>query len=135
MEEENTQSTQNNQNTQEDPWNVTGQNGLFTKDEAANAADAISLSATDLGTISLVLGIISFFLFKGPFAVLALLLGIISRHRQPKNNGKATAGIVCGIISLVLTVIGYIVIITLIASIFPALERFFDSISEVPSQW
>ena len=45
---------------------------------------------------------------KGPwkvFAILGLIFGIMSRKKNPVNNGMATAGIVLSIISLVLGII------------------------------
>ena len=69
-------------------------------------------SAKNMGTASMVLGIVSFFCCGLPCSIVGLILGIISKKRQPENNAKATAGIVLSIIALVLWgvffVIGFI---------------------------
>ncbi len=54
---------------------------------------------------SLVLGIVSFFCCGTICSILGLIFGIISKKRQPENNGMATAGIVLSVIALVLGLI------------------------------
>lgn len=65
-----------------------------------------------MAVASLVLGIVSFLCCGLPCSIVGLILGIISKKRQPMNNGMATAGIVLCIIGLVFTVISLIVIYT-----------------------
>ena len=62
-------------------------------------------SAKNMGIASLVLGIVSLFCCGLPCSVVGLILGIISRKRQPENNGKATAGIILSIIGMVLSIV------------------------------
>lgn len=54
---------------------------------------------------SLVLGIVSFFCCGTVCSIVGLVFGIMSRKKNPVNNGMATAGIVLSIISLVLGLI------------------------------
>lgn len=54
---------------------------------------------------SLVLGIVSFFCCGTVCSIVGLIFGIMSRKKNPVNNGMATAGIVLSIISLVLGII------------------------------
>lgn len=54
---------------------------------------------------SLVLGIVSFFCCGTVCSIVGLIFGILSRKKNPVNNGMATAGIVLSIVSLVLGVI------------------------------
>ncbi|MGN0459423.1 MAG: DUF4190 domain-containing protein [Ruminococcus sp.] len=53
----------------------------------------------------MVLGIASFFCCGTVCSILGLIFGIISRKKNPVNNGMATAGIVLSIIALVLGII------------------------------
>ncbi|MGN0463023.1 MAG: DUF4190 domain-containing protein [Ruminococcus sp.] len=55
-----------------------------------------------LAIASLVLGIVSFFCCGSVCSIVGLVLGIMSRKKNPVNNGMATAGIVLSIIALVL---------------------------------
>lgn len=68
-----------------------------------------------MAVASLVLGIVSFFCCGTICSILGLIFGIISKKRQPENNGMATAGIVLSIITLV---IGLIFLILYFSGIF-----------------
>ena len=65
---------------------------------------------------SLVLGIVSILLILSglgaPVALVTSIIGIVlgsmSRKKQPEGNGMATAGIVCSIISLVIALLGLV---------------------------
>jgi hypothetical protein len=69
-----------------------------------------------MGIASLVLGILSLplcicSLFDLPFSILAIIFGFVSRS-QGGPRGTATAGIICGSISLVLVVVFFILVQT-----------------------
>lgn len=59
-------------------------------------------SAKKMAIASLVLGIVSFLCCGLPCSIAGLIFGILSKKRQPENNGMATAGIVLSIIALAL---------------------------------
>ncbi len=62
-----------------------------------------------LGIISLVSGILSIVCCGGITSIVAIILGVISKNKQKENNGLATAGIILGVIGIVLCVISIIV--------------------------
>lgn len=57
---------------------------------------------------SLVLGIVSFFCCGIVTSILAIIFGRISLNKQPMNNGLAKAGFILGIIGLVGSILGTI---------------------------
>ncbi len=59
----------------------------------------------DLGLASLIVGAVAYVFGGGLISIVALILGIISKKRQPENNGLATAGIVLGGIGTALFVL------------------------------
>ncbi len=59
----------------------------------------------NLGLASLIVGAIAYVFGGGLISVVALILGIISKKRQPENNGLASAGIVLGAIGTALFVL------------------------------
>lgn len=63
-------------------------------------------NAKNLAIASLVLGIVSFFCFGLPCSIISIVLGSMSKKKQPENNGMATAGIVLSIIALALWALG-----------------------------
>lgn len=69
------------------------------------------------GIASMVLGIVSIVLFctciNIPFAIVAIIFGIVHICRHTGNNGFAIAGIVTSIVSVILTVILTIVLYTM----------------------
>ena len=67
--------------------------------------------ASGKATASLVLGILSFFICGIPLGIAGMILGIQARNAMPEGTpgrGKATAGMVCSIIGLVLHVLAVI---------------------------
>ena len=60
--------------------------------------------AKGMAVASLVLGIISFFCFAFVTGVLAIIFGAVAKNKGNKT-GKATAGIICGILGIILWVI------------------------------
>ncbi len=70
-----------------------------------------------LAIASLVLGIVSFFVFAYIAGALAIILGGVAK-KQGFRGGMATAGIVCGIVGIALTIILQIFIGSLFAAIF-----------------
>ena len=65
---------------------------------------------------SLVLSIVSFFCCGSICSILGLVFGIISKKKQPENNGMAVAGIVISTITLALSIIFGIIYAIIIAS-------------------
>lgn len=72
-----------------------------------------------LATASLVLGIVSFFLFPVICGPLAIVFGIMAK-KQGNTSGVATAGIVTGIIGLVL----WIIMLVFVSSFYSRLFSF-----------
>lgn len=68
-----------------------------------------------LGVTALVMGILQFFCLPGIGSILAIVFGILGRNKAKQgladNKGVATAGLVLGIIGLVLSVIAAIIMV------------------------
>lgn len=67
-----------------------------------------------LAIVSLVSGILSFVCCGTIASIVALICGILSKKKQPENNGMATAGIILGAIGIALSVIAIIVYVILL---------------------
>ncbi len=88
--------------------------------------------SSGLAVASMVLGIISIVLFCAPYlsfpcAVVALVLGAVARSKisrgEASGSGMAKAGIICGIIALVLTSLLYIGLLSFLHYGAPALQK------------
>jgi len=108
-----------------DPWNVSGEasdsksgsssyensTAVVSAEQNVKSNSNVGANSDDLGTASLVFGILSLVLGGFIWNILGLVFGIISSNR--KKNGHATAGIICSMISLTLIVLGIILLISL----------------------
>ncbi|MFA6938633.1 MAG: DUF4190 domain-containing protein [Treponema sp.] len=109
-----------------DPWNVSGEasdsksgsssyensTAVVSAEQNVKSNSKAGTNSDDLGTASLVFGILSLVLGGFVWNILGLVFGIISSNR--KKNGHATAGIICSLISLALVIIAIVAIIVLI---------------------
>ena len=69
-----------------------------------------------LAIASLVLGIVSFFCFAYITGILGIVLGAVAKSKGYKG-GMATAGIICGVIGIVLYIVLMIVGVSLFSSL------------------
>ena len=67
---------------------------------------------------SLVLGIVSFFCFAIITGILAIVFGAIAKNKG-NTEGKATAGIVCGVIGVALYIFMLVFMSELVGSLLP----------------
>ena len=121
-----------------DPWGVTGQEGAqeeARKQESAPQTTQTVVASTksttrapsdDLGTASMVFGIISLFLGGNVWGIIGLVLGCISASRH--KNDHATAGIICSAISIAGWIIALIAIVVIFVVAWPTIK---SSISDL----
>lgn len=64
-------------------------------------SSGMAITALVLG----ILGLLTFLIGGGVLSLIALILGIVSKKKQPQNNGMAVAGIVLGAVGLALSLI------------------------------
>lgn len=96
----------NNQNYQQYPnYNQNNYQQYPNYNQYNNLNPVEDSSAKKMAIASLVLSLVSFICCGLPCSIAGLVLGIISKKRQPENNGIATAGIVVSIVALVLWVV------------------------------
>jgi hypothetical protein len=100
---------------------------------------SLAPKSSGLAIASMVLGIISLVIFCSPFisfpcAVLAMVLGAISRSKISRGEASgaamAMAGIVCGLIALILTSVLYIGLLSFLHFGAPALQKALDQQSQ-----
>lgn len=120
-----------------DPWNINGSSSGSSdtaSKENGNDSSRIYFSAEDLGKISMALGIMSFFFYKGLFAILGLVFGFISQSKV--KNSSATIGIVCSIINLGIICLGILGCIIAIAACIPMFSDMFSKLKDaMGSYW
>ena len=85
-----------------------------------------------MGIAALVVGILSLvvFVFFGgafshmifPISIVGIILGALAR-KNPETKAMGTAGLICSIIALVLTILAYVAIIACIGSIVGGMFR------------
>lgn len=100
------QSNEPNQYSQQPQY---GQQPLYSQQPVEEPGKGLAIA-------SMVLGIISFFCFSLITGILAIIFGAVAKSKNYRG-GMATAGIVCGVISLVL----YFLILVMWGSAFYAL--------------
>ena len=84
-----------------------------------------------MGIASLVVGIASLvlFIFFGgafngmvfPVSIVGIILGALAR-KDPETRGMGTAGLICSIITLVLTILSYVACVACVGALFGGLN-------------
>lgn len=88
----NSQSPQYNNNQSQIPYNSPEENK----------------SGKNLAVASLVLSLVSMFCCGLPCSIAGVVCGVMSKKKQPQNNGMAIAGIVISIVSIVIWLIALV---------------------------
>ncbi|MFG3038837.1 DUF4190 domain-containing protein [Streptomyces sp. NPDC048330] len=99
-----------------------------------------------LGTAALILGIIGtlsgfvpfFFWLAGILGVIALILGLVARgrvkRREADNKGVALTGVILGLASLVLSIVGLVIVVTAVSDAVDEIDKSIkDSAPKDPS--
>ncbi|HBG65207.1 MAG TPA: hypothetical protein DDW78_01905 [Treponema sp.] len=112
-----------------DPWNVTGDAAGYRQQGGSPSGNGENkpgetLTSDDLGTASLVFGILAFFMYKGIFSILGLVTGIISLRRH--KNDRAMAGVICSAINLAIIAFGFIMLGSMLAALLPRISEAFQ---------
>lgn len=122
-----------------DPWGVTGQEGAQKEaqkqESAPQTTQAVVTSAKnttrapsdDLGTASMVFGIISLFLGGNIWGIIGLVLGCISASRH--KNDHATAGIICSAISIAGWIIAIVALVVIFVVAWPTIKSSLSSLT------
>ena len=92
------------------------QHGTYAAPAQAYPRNGLGIAALVTGIIGILFGLVPItFFIAGPLAVISIILGFAGRGRVKRGiatNGKATvAGIVCGFVAGVLSVIGFATVI------------------------
>ncbi|MBQ2313406.1 MAG: DUF4190 domain-containing protein [Treponema sp.] len=108
-----------------DPWNVTGsadhgQQGAAPAGNQGNPPQG-AITSDDLGTASLIFGILAFFMYKGVFSIVGLVLGIISVRRH--KTDRAIAGIICSAINIAIIIMSVILLGCALCSLLPRISE------------
>jgi uncharacterized protein DUF4352/uncharacterized protein DUF4190 len=103
--------------------------GQHTQQAPVRLRNGMGTSALVLGLIGAVSGLVPFmFWLAGILGLLALVFGLIGRGRvkrgEASNKGPATAGVILGLLSLILSVVGAVLL-------FKAAEDVVDKVDQV----
>ena len=92
-----------------------------TPDAPVKAPPGTDFPGKTLGIVSLIAGIVSYFILPFVAGLAALIMGAIARSQSKKagfKNTPATVGLILGIINVILSIIGLILIIVAGAALF-----------------